>query len=55
MSLVAALASLLSPLPRKQIKGPSDAAALLMTEMEHLDLSQTQRVVVRIDSAKVQS
>ena len=31
--LLAALAALLRPLPRKQIRSPTDAAALLMTEM----------------------
>lgn len=46
--LLAALTALLRPLPREQIRSPTDAAAILMVEMGYLD--QEQMRVVCLDT-----
>ena len=48
LALLDALAALLRPLPREQISGPGDVAALLLVEMGYL--SQEQLRVVCLDT-----
>ena len=45
-ALLLALADLLRPAPREQIKSPSDAAGLLMAEMGHLDQEELRAVLL---------